>query len=329
MGNGEFSVDLDGVNEPVTLDFYVTVAKIPQSLELDFADSNLISGGNANFVIENENITREYELNCKAVKCAPGPIFDWWIDDVPYNVTQDEFENTTETNVDDENYLNYIHTIKFKPKLWMDGKTVYCRTEHIAYDQTISEENRAKHFMITIQGPPVPSNDEVETITFDQPHSGSEGVLLVPFHSNPVPKNISWEISGEGRIGKNGTSGRFTSEGWEEYNGTTPDYIRRIRASTTAKQFVAKLRISKLKVSDGGKTHSLFVENEYGTTKYNVRVQHIKKVGLTDGEIAGVVIGVIAGVLLIAAAVILVIRHRNLKKAKKERQERRRQRDGN
>ena len=94
---------------------------------LDFADSNLIVEGNANFVIENENITTEYDLHCKAFQCAPGPIFDWWIDEVPYNVTQDEYENTTETNVGDENYLNYIHTIKFKPKLWMDGKTVYCR----------------------------------------------------------------------------------------------------------------------------------------------------------------------------------------------------------
>ena len=67
----------------------------------------------------------EYDLYCKAVQCAPGPTFDWWIDDVPYNVT--EYENTTETNLDDENYLNYIHTIKFKPMLYMDGKTVYCR----------------------------------------------------------------------------------------------------------------------------------------------------------------------------------------------------------
>jgi len=76
-------------------------------------------------VIENENVTLEYDLYCKAVQCAPGPIFDWWIDDVPYNVT--EYENTTETNLDDGNYQNYIHTIKFKPILYMDGQTVYCR----------------------------------------------------------------------------------------------------------------------------------------------------------------------------------------------------------
>ena len=40
---------------------------------------------------------------------------------------------------------------------------------------------------------------------------------MVPFHSNPVPLNISWDISGEGRLGQNGTAGRFSAQGWEEY----------------------------------------------------------------------------------------------------------------
>ena len=40
---------------------------------------------------------------------------------------------------------------------------------------------------------------------------------MVPFHSNPSPNNITWEISGEGIIGMNGSIGRFTSLGWEEY----------------------------------------------------------------------------------------------------------------
>ena len=40
---------------------------------------------------------------------------------------------------------------------------------------------------------------------------------MVPFHSNPSPRNISWEIRGEGTIGMDDSIGRFTSEGWEEY----------------------------------------------------------------------------------------------------------------
>ena len=64
---------------------------------------------------------------------------------------------------------------------------------------------------------------------------------------------------------------------------------------------------------------------------------------LSDGEIAGIVIGVLAGVLLIALCVILIIRselftfiilafkylfrQKNIKKAKIQRQERRRQRE--
>ena len=46
---------------------------------------------------------------------------------------------------------------------------------------------------------------------------GSEGLLLVPFHSNPGPLNISWYISGVGHLEENSTAGRFTAEGWEEF----------------------------------------------------------------------------------------------------------------
>ena len=50
---------------------------------------------------------------------------------------------------------------------------------------------------------------------------------------------------------------------------------------------------------------------------------------LSGGEIAGIVIGVLAAILLVAVAVILVIRRKNIRKAKIERDQRRRHRDDN
>merc|ERR1719445_1484834 len=102
-----------------------------------------------------------------------------------------------------------------------------------------------------------------------------EGLLLFPFHSNPAPTNISWDIKGEGFLSSNGSSGRFTAEGWDTYNGTLPDYMTRT-LSTTGTQFVAKLRIDKLKTSDSGDIHHLMVVNQYGNTTYDVQIQHIK-----------------------------------------------------
>ena len=40
---------------------------------------------------------------------------------------------------------------------------------------------------------------------------------MVPFHSNPAPQNISWEISGQGHLDEETNSiGRFQMEGWHE-----------------------------------------------------------------------------------------------------------------
>ena len=58
-------------------------------------------------------------------------------------------------------------------------------------------------------------------------------------------------------------------------NGTLPDYMTR-SLSTSGTQFVAKLRISKLKTSDSGDIHYLTVANKYGNTTYEVQIQHIK-----------------------------------------------------
>ena len=46
--------------------------------------------------------------------------------------------------------------------------------------------------------------------------------------------------------------------------------------STTGTQFVAKLKINKLKTSDSGDIHHLMVVNQYGNTTYDVQIQHIK-----------------------------------------------------
>ena len=50
---------------------------------------------------------------------------------------------------------------------------------------------------------------------------------------------------------------------------------------------------------------------------------------LSGGEIAGIVIGVLAAIILVAIVVILVIRRKNIRKAKIERDQRRRHREDN
>ena len=91
----------------------------------------------------------------------------------------------------------------------------------------------------------------------------------------------------------------------------------------TQSGYVALLRIDKLRAKDTGTQHMLYVENEIGSSNYTFRIQKItskqgkiwqylhgmvSEVGLSGGEIAGIVIGCVLGVILIAAMVIMVIR---------------------
>jgi len=98
----------------------------------------------------------------------------------------------------------------------MDGKRIICNTRHPAF-QNSQDSNLTADLKVIIQGRPVPHNDPVETISFEEPKRGDEGLLLFPFHSNPAPSNISWEINGEGFLAFNGSSGRFSAEGWDVY----------------------------------------------------------------------------------------------------------------
>merc|ERR1712110_313509 len=89
--------------------------------------------------------------------------------------------------------------------------------------------------------------------------------------------------------------------------------------SNPSNAYVAILKVSELTEDDQNHVHNLTITNDIGTTSYSVRIQTIE-VGLTTGAIAGIVVGCIVGVVLIAGAILLFIRHRNGKKSKKIRQ---------
>ena len=71
---------------------------------------------------------------------------------------------------------------------------------------------------------PVPNNTIVDAVYTEDEKlvAGKEGVILVPFHSNPNPENITWYMSDTdqgvwGNNINNNAYGRYTAEGFEEY----------------------------------------------------------------------------------------------------------------
>merc|ERR1719295_1909007 len=118
-------------------------------------------------------------------------------------------------------------------------------------------------------------------------------------------------------------AGRYTSEGWKDaiecVNATGSAVACDPFRSNPTNAFVAILKISELTEDDQNHVHTLKIKNIRGETTYSVRIQTIE-VGLTTGAIAGIVVGCIVGVILIAAAILLFLRHRNGKKSKKIRQ---------
>merc|ERR1711997_910716 len=191
----------------------------------------------------------------------------------------------------------------------------------MGYNTSHSLEERSASFLIRVRAPPVPNADVIETMSEEELKSGKEGLLMVPFHANPEPSNLTWYLDGlDYPLGMNETRDRFSSRGFIRYNHS-------LKVDNEPNQYVALLHINKLKVKDSDTVNNLSIANAKGTTMYQFRIQKIKKGGLSDGEIAGIVVGVVAGVILIAICVILIIRRKNIRKAKIQKQERRRQRE--
>jgi len=293
----------------------VIIAKAPITIRLEPQE---YQNGKKEFTADSNGYISPVLIKCVAPDCAPAPNFTWIIDGEILFENNTNIKNTTAVMRTPGVYYDFEQEFEFQPELWMDGMSISCNTTHVAYDADIRPENRGRAFEVTVKGPPAPVNESVLTISDEELRSGKDGLLLVPFHSNPAPLDLSWYIMEVGNLSMNGTRDRFSSLGWVEYNGT---HYGHSRSMSGGGQFVARLMIEDLKVSDGGVEHLMNVRNEVGNTNYTVRIQDIKKGGLSGGEIAGIVVGVIAGIILIAALVILVIRRKNLKKAKKERRE--------
>ena len=72
--------------------------------------------------------------------------------------------------------------------------------------------------LTVLTAPPVPSREAVDTISEGELKSGKEGLLMVPFHANPEPENMTWYLDDlKYPLGLNESSERYTSRGWMRY----------------------------------------------------------------------------------------------------------------
>ena len=64
----------------------------------------------------------------------------------------------------------------------------------------------------------MPNGDVIETLAEEELKSGKEGLLMVPFHANPEPMNLTWYMHDLSYpLGLNDTNDRYTSRGWIRY----------------------------------------------------------------------------------------------------------------
>jgi len=315
---------------------------VAEPLEVSFVDENGVNKADysdGEVVLDSRNLTEN--VFCKATKVRPAPQFIWTfeIDGVPVDIENiPELENATidsavQSSWDGSEYTEYLDvTQKLELPIigWLDTKTLGCRIEihdTNGINLTPPAAKLSRNVTFTVPAAPVPSTDpEINPEgTFV---AGEQGVLVIHFHSNPEPEQLlwqPWDVSSNltsTRQNKTVQYGRYESEGWMDAvdclsNHTACAGIQSLANPRNA--YVAILTISELTEDDQNNVHSLFIKNTYGTTTYSVRIQNME-VGLTTGAIAGIVVGCIVGVVLIAAAVLMFIRHRNGKKSKKIRQ---------
>jgi len=317
---------------------------IAEPLEVSFVKENGDDNEDYNdgeVELDPRNNDTEYVF-CKATKVRPAPQFIWTveIDSVPVEINNiPELENATILNAANSSwensdfpnqYLDVTSQLELPIIGWLDTKTLGCRIEihdTNGINLTPPAAKLSRNVTFTVPAAPVPSTDpEINPEgTFV---AGEQGVLVVHFHSNPEPDQLywqPWDVSSNltsNRTNMTVQYGRYTSEGWMDAvdclsNHTACAGIQSLANPRNA--YVAILTISELSEDDQNNAHSLFIKNTYGTTTYSVRIQNME-VGLTTGAIAGIVVGCIVGVVLIAAAVLMFIRHRNGKKSKKIRQ---------
>jgi len=301
--HGMWNVFITSNTDPMqqnNTNFEVIVAKAPREVVFEGAQ---FQGEEVIFETGyGQNEISTVDITCKAVECSPPPTFMWMIDEVlVYYRNDTQGENQT-VEVDGRTYYTSTETLTFQPQSWMDGRRFYCVVNHTAYNTSHSLEERSASFLIRVKAPPVPNGDVIETLAEEELKSGKEGLLMVPFHANPEPMNLTWYMHDLSYpLGLNDTNDRYTSRGWIRYNHS-------LKVDNEPNQYVALLHINKLKVKDSDTVNNLSIANAKGTTMYQFRIQKIKKGGLSDGEIAGIVVGVVAGVILIAICVILIIR---------------------
>ncbi|XP_023340578.1 L-type lectin-domain containing receptor kinase S.1 isoform X2 [Eurytemora carolleeae] len=72
--------------------------------------------------------------------------------------------------------------------------------------------------------------------------------------------------------------------------------------------------------------HTVTVSNQLGSTNYTFGVPTIEDSGLSGGAIAGIVIGCLAGVVLIGAGGAMVVKNQKAKKSKKIKQQEKKRR---
>ena len=75
-----------------------------------------------------------------------------YIDDSVINTYNASLGAITEISNEDEYYLDVSQTLNLRPKSWMDGQYLRCRTNHTAYNSTHVEEDKSISVNIIVQG---------------------------------------------------------------------------------------------------------------------------------------------------------------------------------
>jgi len=340
--SGEWTVKAkpEGNGERVLANAQVWVAAEPEDMSLFFADEE-DNDFNATLTLT-DGTTKS--IVCKATRVRPAPTFIWTIDGSDINgipelgnmTIEDSIQKSHENSNFTNQYLDVTQELKLPVTGWLDSKTLGCRVEIKDFNgnnvvPNAPDEKLNTYVTFVVPAKPVPSTED-EINPEGSFVAGEEGVLVIHFHSNPGPEELSWypgDISGNLTSTETNLTvqnGRYTSEGWMDAvecvnvtgSASACDKTRSTSYSSN-NAYIAILKVSELTEDDQNHMHNLTITNRIGTTSYSVRIQTIE-VGLTTGAIAGIVVGCIVGVVLIAGAILLFIRHRNGKKSKKIRQ---------
>lgn len=285
--NGSWECSVTG--KSLSGDFEVGSGNVEVIVALAPADIHLETEGQRVSTPIQMNLDEQKQLfiDCVASGARPAPEFSWYIADTKLNAN---FEVREEAGEDGS--MTYISTLEYNAAPKHSGQMLKCQVDHMGYSmQDLSDQNNVAQAELELQFKP---DEKEKPETFYGMKEGEENNVRIKFRANPKPNAGKWSFGDVSvPVGAASTDNTFQSS-----QITDGDFDGEYQVDLT---FTMEPKYA-------GKTYSLDVTNELGTTTYqfNLALSEKPPAESANGPVIGIIILVV--IIILVGGIVVIAR---------------------